>query len=314
MSRVLCLRGYLRNFEQPSPTTFKTVFMVVKAHTEKLAPHPPSARGLLAWKQAPPSAAVAAARGLLSLSHGQVPQRGAAAAAATAAAPSRRLRPHRLATSPARSGPPSPTVSACDWHSREAAPVRPSHWLDPLVSPTIARHCLRLPEKPPSYWRRLLAGGGRGTRSGRFRSIAAAQRREGGRRGGNIWPAPPRACVVRPPAPPPAPPPRPPARAPRSLFARSLPRCVWQAAAAAGLLPWGAVESGASSLRRAPPAASGGGWAGGRGQGERATEPGLGGGGAGREGGGPAEEEAHQVRRRRRPGGGGRGGGGDAVT
>lgn len=183
--------------------------MVVKAHTEKLAPHPPSARGLLAWKQAPPSAAVAAARGLLSLSHGQVPQRGAAAAAATAAAPSRRLRPHRLATSPARSGPPSPTVSACDWHSREAAPVRPSHWLDPLVSPTIARHCLRLPEKPPSYWRRLLAGGGRGTRSGRFRSIAAAQRREGGRRGGNIWPAPPRACVVRPPAPPPAPPPPP---------------------------------------------------------------------------------------------------------
>lgn len=113
--------------------------------------------------------------------------------------------------------------------------------------------------------------------------------REGGARvvGGNIWPAPPRACVVRPPPLPLGPPPtRPPARAPRSLRARSLPRCVWQAAAAAGLLPWGAVESGASSLRRAPPTARGGGREGGRGQGERATEPGLGGGGAGREGGG----------------------------
>ena len=101
----------------------------------------------------------------------------------------------------------------------------------------------------------------------------------------------------------------PPARAPRSLLARSLPRCVWQAAATAGLLPWGAVESGASSLRRAPPAARGGGREGGRGQGERATEPGLGGGGAGREGGGargggsppsPAAAAAAAGRRRTR--------------
>lgn len=127
--------------------------------------------------------------------------------------------------------------------------------------------------------------------------------REGG--GGNIWPAPPRACVVRPPAPPPRLPPAPPrhcppARAPRSLLARSLPRCVWQAAAAAGLLPWGAVESGASSLRRAPPAASGGGRAGGgRGSGRRSREWGAGGPG-GREGG----------PRRRKPTKSGGGGGG----
>ena len=291
MSRVLCLGGYLRNFEQPSPTTFKTVFMVVTAHTEKLAPHPQSARGLLAWKQAPPSAAVAAARGLLSLSHGQVPQRGAAAA--TAAAPSRRLRPHRLATSPARSGPPTPTVSACAWHARAAAPVRPSHWLGPLVSPTIARHCLRLPEKPPSYWRRLRAGGGRGTRSGRFRSIAAAQRREGGRRGGEHL-AGAAACVRgASPRPSPRPPPAPrPGLLARSSLARSL--------AVSGRLrpPLGCCHG--EPLRVGPL--------------RSAALLRLPAGVGGREGGGPAEEEAHQVRRRRRPGGGGRGGGGDAVT
>lgn len=54
--------------------------------------------------------------------------------------------------------------------------------------------------------------------------------REGGARvvGGNIWLAPPRACVVRllPPLPPPA---RPPARA-RARSALARPRCVWQAA------------------------------------------------------------------------------------
>lgn len=76
--------------------------MSITVHTEKLAPHPQSAQGLPAWKQAPPSAAVAAACGLLSLSHGQVTQRGAAAA--TAAAPEDSA-PRRFATGPRPPGP-----------------------------------------------------------------------------------------------------------------------------------------------------------------------------------------------------------------
>lgn len=95
-------RGYLHNLERPSPTTFKSTFMVVTLHTAELAPQPQSARGLRAWKQAPPSAAVAAACGLLSLSHGQVTQRGAAAA--TAAAPEDSA-PRRFATGPRPHGP-----------------------------------------------------------------------------------------------------------------------------------------------------------------------------------------------------------------
>ena len=123
MSRAPCLRGYLRNFKQPRPTSLKSVFTGVKAHTEKLAPLAQSARGLLAWKQAPPSAAVAAARGLLSLSHGQVPQRGAAAA--TAAAPARRLRLHRLATSPARTRPSQQFLFAIGTRERQLQFVFP---------------------------------------------------------------------------------------------------------------------------------------------------------------------------------------------
>ncbi|XP_004400534.1 PREDICTED: uncharacterized protein LOC101362323 [Odobenus rosmarus divergens] len=96
-------RGYLRNSAHTSPTTFKSVFLVVTVHTEKLAPHPQGARGFGARRQAPPSAAVAAACGLLSLSHGQVTQRGAAAA--TAAAPEDSA-PRRFATGPPGPRPP----------------------------------------------------------------------------------------------------------------------------------------------------------------------------------------------------------------
>lgn len=98
-------RGYLRNSAHTSPTAFKSVFLVVTVHTERLALHPQGARGLGARRQAPPSAAVAAACGLLSLSHGQVTQRGAAAA--TAAAP-KDSAPRRSATGPRPRGPRPP--------------------------------------------------------------------------------------------------------------------------------------------------------------------------------------------------------------
>lgn len=79
---------------------------------------------------------------------------------------------------------------------------------------------------------------GRGTRSGRFRSIAAAQRREGGGArvvGGNIC----RRRRVRAVSPPlPAPPPAP-GPGPALARACSLPRCVWQA----GGRRWAAMGS-----------------------------------------------------------------------
>lgn len=156
-------RGYLHDSQRPSATTFQSVFMVVTAPTGALAPQPRRARGLGAWKQAPPRAAVAAARGLLSLSHGQVTQRGAAATAA--AAPARPGTPPRAAPRPA---PPRPRGPRPPRHlrpviggARAAAQARSSHWPGPPASPAIARHCLRPPEKAPSYWRRRRPGGGR---------------------------------------------------------------------------------------------------------------------------------------------------------
>lgn len=115
--------------------------MVTTVRTEKPVLHPRSARGLGAWKQAPPSAAVAAACGLLSLSHGQVTQRGAAAD--TAAAPVDSA-PRRFATGPPPArAPPTPTVNACDWQARAAAPNGLSHWLELFVNPPLALHPLR---------------------------------------------------------------------------------------------------------------------------------------------------------------------------
>ena len=158
MSRAPCLRGYLRNFKQPSPTSLKSVFTVVKAHTEKLAPLAQSARGLLAWKQAPPSAAVAAARGLLSLSHGQVPQRGAAAA--TAAAPARRLRLHRLATSPARTRPSQQFLFAIGTRERQLQFAFPIGWALLSVRRLPATASALLKSRPPIGGDCVLEAGG----------------------------------------------------------------------------------------------------------------------------------------------------------
>lgn len=86
----------------PAPLRLKVCFWGSRCTPKGSLRTPQGARGLGARRQAPPSAAVAAACGLLSLSHGQVTQRGAAAA--TAAAPEDSA-PRPFATGPRPSGP-----------------------------------------------------------------------------------------------------------------------------------------------------------------------------------------------------------------
>lgn len=155
--------------------------MSITVHTEKLAPHPRSAQGLPALETGPSQRSCRRRlRAPFTFSRPSHPERRRCRHRRCA----RGLRPAplRYRPPPARA-PPTPTVSVCDWHARAAAPVGLSHWLGPLVSPTMARHCPALLKSHLSIGGDRGPGAGAGRRSWRFRSIAGAQRREGGRQG-----------------------------------------------------------------------------------------------------------------------------------